>query len=144
INLFVKGIVDDKLLINYLAQEGKYVINRSSINSIFKEFDSGIKFQIITSNLGNGKSVLVRQLSITALSQGYKVFLMKDYGRNFEKELDRIINLPEFKIIVIENYNLYLKSLRILKYSNLFNTKIIFTARTYINDSFYSELINST
>ncbi len=143
IDLLVKGQINFSHLYNYGEEEGKYFVHRYEVERIIEDLEKCFNVAVIHSHLGNGKTGFIYSLGTSLIKKGDKVFLLKNIKDTFAEEFERISKLRGRKYIIIENYNLYIKYIKIFKLYRDINTKFIFTARSFINDVFYNNLISS-
>ncbi|MDK0804016.1 SIR2 family protein [Clostridium perfringens] len=134
-----------KINYNHLVNnsKSKYIIKRDITDSIVNQLLSDIELEIITSDLGNGKTIFLEYLKKELANYG-DVYTLTEINNYFIDDLDMISKSTNKKFIFVENYNLYLNS-KYFKYFNLHKSKtmkFIFSARSYINDNFYVKLVD--
>lgn len=132
-----------KINYNHLVNNSKneYIIKRDITDRIVKELLADVELEIITSDLGNGKTIFLEYLK-KELSNYGDIYTLTEINSYFIDDLDIISKNTNRKFIFVENYNLYLNS-KYFKYFNLHKSqsmKFIFSARSYINDNFYVKL----
>lgn len=140
-DLFIKGNIKLNHLINRVGKE-KYFVDRTKIDKIIEDLNQNITLAIIHSDLGNGKTGIINNLISMLLHNG-EIYVLNNKGSEFSEEIEKIAMKEGIKYIIVEDYNLYLKEIKLLKLYKSHNIKFIFTARSYINDIFYLQLINS-
>lgn len=139
--LLIKGNIKLTHLINNVGKE-KYFVNRTSKDSIITGLKDRLKLIVIHSDLGNGKTCIINSL-IAGLIKESHVFLLKKHNENLNDELEKVSKKEGIKYIIIEDYNLYLNQMKLLRLYKSNNIKLIFTARSFINDVFYLQLLES-
>lgn len=135
-DLFLHGIVSDNLVC-YSINEPKsypYYVYREKLDFAFKLIENGCRRLVIHSDLGNGKTLFIKGLSIMLSKSGYDVYEFKRDEVSMERELDTICNIKGNRtVIVLENYSSYKN---VLKYLKLRCTDqiLLFTERSVKND----------
>ncbi|CAG9612000.1 hypothetical protein BACCIP111899_01172 [Bacillus rhizoplanae] len=137
--LLVNGDVDELLLYLYKDTD-KYLIRRDVSKNIIESLDNkNVKIAIIHSFLGNGKTVLSKQLSYE-LTGKFNVYEFNGYEVNWELELEKISKEDVPTLIVIDDYqnslDMIFKAINISRN----NLKLLLTSRTSINISVYHRL----
>lgn len=147
-NLFLRGEVDRGLVYKSLLEPGQnppYYVLRSNLAIISKYAEQKKKTFLITSSLGNGKTLLCLGIAHKALLEGYKVFWLKpeydDYHIN--RDITSLCRDKEPIVVVVENYYRYLKNLHYLRANRTSKVILILTARTDINDHYYDRLLDA-
>lgn len=141
IRLFVDGEVKREIL--YSALEKEYVFARTCNDQIFDFITGTGKAVIIHSDLSNGKSIIAQQLMIRLRSVGKVYNILENVDSQLADDLEYIATQKGMHYIFVENYNQLIDSdawnvVCNYRYSNI---KYVFTARSYINDNFYSRII---
>ena len=87
---------------------------------------------MLTSELGNGKTLFIKEL-LPILSKKFKhIFLIDDYNLNYINEIEEICNKikDELIIFVIDDYNFFIPLLSVLLNFDLSNIRLVLTSRT--------------
>ncbi len=140
IRLFVDGVVKDNISYSIFSKE--YLFERDCVREIIDFFDNEGKLTIIHSDIANGKSIALKQLEIKLIQSGNIFYLNDDINDDLLSDLEYISVLKGNQYIICENYNQLIdsKAWELLKRFQVGNIKYIFTARSYINDNFYSRV----
>lgn len=143
IRLFVKGDVDYNCLAASLALPAQYLygLYRTILDRVVEDIDNGTRNILIQGSLGNGKSVLLDELSLTLGKRGYRVFSFKRYYDGWENELESICAEEDKKTaIIIDSYAQHRKVFEKLE---LFRTDqiLIVAERTLVSDVSYEWLV---
>lgn len=133
-SLLFKGDINKKLV----SDDNKYIINRYINDTVCELINSGNNYIIVHSHLGNGKTCMMELLSHKLLNLG-EVYKLVDIDC-FGKELERINSRNGKKIILIDNYNMYINDLEVIKIFKNKDLHFVFTSRTYINDNYRTRL----
>ena len=137
--LFYGEIRMDKI---FSSNRSKYLITRKCVNEIINDVTGIYTAVIIHSDLGNGKSVILRELEVKLISKG-RVFFLNELNPYLQDDMDYICSLRGMKFVFVENYN------RIIDYdeAKIFSKyqrddiKFIFTVRTYLNENLYQHFL---
>ena len=128
--------------------EGKYLVlgdNRpiskdSRMIGLIDEKDILGKRQaiIIHSMMGNGKTVLLKQLAVDLCSKG-RVFFLDDINSYIQDDLDYLSEQKGLKFIFVDNYTRIIDSeyARVLSNCAQSGMKFIFSVRSYMYDNSY-------
>lgn len=140
IKLFVDGAVKDEIV--FSSNIDRYLFKRKCMQQIF-DFITGTGIvAIIHSDLSNGKSILLKQLSTELMAIGTVYVLGEEMGTALADDLEFIANSKGMHYVIVENYNQLIESVAwsIIKRYRYSNVKYIFSARSYINDNFYGRV----
>lgn len=143
IRLFIKGDVDYNCLAASLALPTQYLygLYRTILDIVVQDINSGSRNILIQGSLGNGKSLLLDELSLTLTKRGYNVLCFKRYYDGWENELESICAEEGKKtVIIIDNYAQHRK---IFEKLELFRTDqiLIVAERTLVSDVSYEWLV---
>lgn len=130
IDMFVYGKINIELLEKSVLSNNNYVIFRNKIEKIAEELVS--RHVLITSDLGNGKTLFIKEL-LPVLSKKFKnIYIIDDYNSNCAKELEEIctMNNDQLIILVIDDYDYFIPLLSLLLNYKLSNIRLILTSRT--------------
>lgn len=123
VNLITEGYVDEHLLDFSIRQPDyfPYFLYRDKIDTIKSKIASGIRNFIITSDIGNGKTILLKALSLILQRQDYEVFILDRELPAAIEELEFICeNIKQPTIFIVENYSNHID---ILNKFNIFRTE---------------------
>lgn len=119
----------------YLQQETLFPKNKQPFLVIREGLDNAIsalnenKHIVILSDIGNGKSVFLRQLA-TKLSQEYKVYFLKHKSNDmaiYKQDIYKIAQQKHISYVIIDSYTRYLEFVRFAYLQK--NIKLILSAR---------------
>lgn len=138
IRLFVDGIVKDDIAYSIFINQ--YLFERDCVKQIISFMNEGGRLAIVHSDLANGKTIALKQLEIKLIQKGNVYYLSEDLTYDLLADLEYLSTQKGYHFIICENYNQLIDSdiWDILKRIQFSNIKYIFTARSYINDNFYS------
>lgn len=132
--LFESGYLDKGLIYSHITDD-TYVVRRSVIGEICDSLRKDeFSVHVVHSNLGNGKTCFMEYL-MCYLSDKYDVYCFKQSYEDIEQELRFIAGNTGKKVIFIEDYNLYIRLLRTIRYYCNSDWCLIASCRTYINEN---------
>lgn len=143
IQLFVKGDVRPDYLAASMSLPNEYLycITRSNLKDIEQSIEDGYRNILIQSSLGNGKTILLDELTIMLAKKGYSIFSFKKYYDGWENEIESICSESSNKtVIIVDNYA---QHRRLFEKLELFRTDqiLIVAERTLVSDVAYEWLI---
>jgi hypothetical protein len=128
---FMYGDIDDSLIDEAVSgiQRVPYLILRHQATNIFTHLCKG-KNIIVYSELGNGKTTLVRILRTMLLVEGYRVFYVGDPEEDFIGDLDLLMKSSQQVIVIFDGIERYIEVLTHLSYAQPENIYFLAAART--------------
>lgn len=144
LDLLAFGVRSHPLISESLHFEKTFFLERSEADEVFHLIDSGKKLIVISSDLGNGKSLFLDGIRIRALEKGFRVFDVRERVEEAALELEAIAKLPEKILITIEEYQNWLPEIRSFQMNAGDRAVLIVTARNYINDLAIDDLLKAT
>ncbi len=130
---------------NELIQEGMtsdnvppFLIRRAKIDEAKNQIKKN-QIICINSELGNGKSIFLKEFALNLVIDGYKVLYLSDETGNYIRDLDILIGKDEESILFIDSYSNYKSFVDFLSNRHLGKVKIVLSERTSIHHSFYQE-----
>ncbi|TFW08733.1 hypothetical protein E4K72_07505 [Oxalobacteraceae bacterium OM1] len=119
-----------------------YVVDRAALQQAedaLKERDV-----VLTSELGNGKTVLLEQLAVRMASKGWEVFRLLSDNKETRKELERLVRTGSRILIIADPY---IPLLDVIDFVSIRRQgkeiRFALTARTNIHDAFIDRLENA-
>jgi hypothetical protein len=140
LNLFELGEFDDKAISASMAQGIPYYLRRSKLPQIINHVKGGSKAVAVSAALGNGKSLLLKELEVRAIEDGYRVFRTGVQSDGAALEFERIANEDGKILLIVDNYQNWFSEIRAFCQVNTDRTRVVATARDSIHDVLYSRL----
>lgn len=139
--LFLKG--DIKMENLFSTCSDKYTVKRALCDEIENDILGQTQAIIIHSMMGNGKTVLLKQLAVDLCSKG-RVFFLDDISSYIQDDLDYLSEQKGLKFIFIDNYTRIIDSeyARVLSNCKQSGMKFIFSVRSYMYDNSYQRFKN--
>ncbi|MCA2411539.1 hypothetical protein [Rhizobium leguminosarum] len=116
----------------------EYCIPRS--RHLASVFDAKVNRFIVTSDLGNGKSVFLEQLTFEAHSRGYEVFAVNTQLTEALAELDQILPSAGKRLYLVDGYVRYRKAVRHIGKRLPANSILVCAGGQGIDHILYSEI----
>ncbi|PPD39885.1 MAG: hypothetical protein CTY16_18595 [Methylobacter sp.] len=93
---------DDLLLTPVIENDNKYTVQREVVSEIIKLLTKERpNFFSIFSEISNGKSIALYQISRALIEKDYRVFMLVDTSRNWSKEIQSIFNTEQRNVAFI-------------------------------------------
>ncbi len=129
------NITDDRMQDETIRQLGKppFLIPRNKIERALEIIENNkVKILVVTGDIGNGKTIFLKQLAIKLVKKG-QVFTLKIKGNeaSMKQDIDKIVKLNKNSIIVIDSYTRYTKVLEYIISQHYDDLIIILAARKY-------------
>jgi hypothetical protein len=144
LDLLAFGVRTDELISESLHFEKTFFLERSETDEVFHLIDSGDRLIVISSDLGNGKSLFLDGVRLRALEKGFRVFDVRERVEEAALELEYIAKLPDKILVTIEEYQNWLPEIRSFRMNASDRAVLIVTARNYINDLAIDDLLEAT
>ncbi len=142
-NTYFLGKYSDKIMDKDATGSYKYVIHRHDLSFILNNLHNKRVF-LITSDLGNGKTLLCNQLRNELRTKDVHVFQFKHWTNTTNDEIENISCIRGKKcVVIIDNYQSHFDILYKFYQYNSSNIVYILTARTSINLLSFRRLCNT-
>lgn len=138
------GQLDQEYIDNGISaiQTKPYLIIREQIDEVVNLL-SVKSFVSIIAELGNGKSVFLRELMSYFSMQGKKVFILENLDSDYVSDLEKIHNLQTQSIVIIDNYTLNFDVVLHISQFCSSNIVTIISDRSNNHDRFRKKIIDS-
>lgn len=135
-DLLLQGRIEEKFLWADPAAERKseYLLSRETIGQIGADKKRNSNY-IITSDLGNGKTVFSYQIAHHYLKAGYRVFWLRDDAYDCFDDVESICGLNVPCLIIIENYARKLALVEHVTLKRHSNVILVLTERTSVHEN---------
>lgn len=140
IELFFNGVIEMRNI--FSIRRSQYIVERCCCQEIEKDI-MNYQAAIVHSDIGNGKSVILRELESRLISRGM-VFYLEQLNSFIQDDMEYICTLRGVKYIFIENYNRIIDS----EYVKIFgrfqkeDIRFIFSVRSYLNENLYQRFLD--
>ncbi|WP_322007445.1 SIR2 family protein [Paraburkholderia tropica] len=140
-SLLLRGQVKDNLVIDRVLGNARtdYVFSREIEKEMVEDLPKSDNI-VIHGDLANGKSMLLRVLSAQLLTQGYRVFWLRDEAYDCLEEIEQIINIDDPVAFVFDNYSRKLKLITHANIKRKATTRILLSARTMDHEASEEDL----
>lgn len=138
--MLMYGEIDDKYIDNFMLGNSKRpcLTYRDAVDEVKKNvFKNNI---VITGALGNGKSILLKEIRVALSTLSYTVYEIGDSEGDYIADIDYIGKLSQNSIILLDGYEQYLNIIKHVVRSNYGNITLILTARIADHEYHRSDL----
>ncbi|CAG1023050.1 hypothetical protein DOJK_02058 [Patescibacteria group bacterium] len=142
-NFILYGQLDKEYIDNAMSanQTKPFLIVRNCIEEIENLLKTN-KYLAVLSDFGNGKSIILKEAMATFAMLGRQVFFLRNPDGDYVKDIEKIDNLAEDSIIVIDDYSFNLEILIHIAKFNSEKIKVIFSDRSNNHDRLRRSLID--
>jgi hypothetical protein len=140
IDLLLFGKRSNDYIVESLGTGKKFLMERSKVQFTLQKLEEGSRFFVISSDLGNGKSMFLENLRYRASELGYRVYDVIERNENILAELEHLSTNEEKTVLIIEEYQNWIDEIATFCLSANQNASIIVTARNAVNDVMLDEL----
>jgi hypothetical protein len=119
-----------------------YYLQRDCLKFIFQLLENNHTIAL-TSNIGNGKTLLLEGVKYEATAQGFRVFEAVEQTSGVAAELERIASAGGSILVVIDNYEGWLSSLKHFRAMAGPGMKLVVAARNSVHDVLEDDLADS-
>lgn len=139
-DLFFNGVIEMENI--FSVNRPKYIVERAYCEEIENYITGEYRAIIIHSDIGNGKSVILRELESRLVTRG-TVFYLEQLNSFILDDMEYICTLRGIKYIFIENYNRIIDSEYIKLFSRFQREDIryVFSVRSYLNENLYQRFL---
>lgn len=113
--------------------EDQYLFRRNCTSKVINALNEG-KTALIHASLGNGKTIIINQVSNYYAENNYSVYEINRLEDNWESEIDSLSQIKEPVLLVIENYHRYIDVVKYFILHKKDNQKLLLSERSDIND----------
>lgn len=142
INLLLYGDVKRDLLLESLRSDKRYILKRDSSEDVFNLFDRGHHICLASSELGNGKSLLLETVNYLALRKGFRVFNVRERNEESIVEFQTLLEMPHKILITIDGYQEWLDEIKSFSLLAASDKYLFLTARNALHDVLYDDLVD--
>lgn len=140
-DLFFNGMIEMENI--FSVHRPRYIVERDCCQEIERDITGDYRAVIVHSDIGNGKSVILREMESRLASRG-TVFYLENLNSFIQDDMEYICSLRGVKYIFIENYNRMIDS----EYAGVFglfqreDIRFLFSVRSYLNDNLYQRFLD--
>ncbi len=143
-DLLLWGQRNEQLVAESLRTKTTYYLYRAQIDSTLDGIEKGNRVVVVSSDLGNGKSMFLEGLRLRALERGFRVFDLCDHNDGVDKELEAIARAGEKVLVTIEEYQNWLDQIRLFSVNAGNEAALVLTARNAVHDVLIDDLTEMT
>nr|WP_319511475.1 SIR2 family protein [uncultured Draconibacterium sp.] len=140
-SLLQDGDINERILqfSIFSPDEFPYYVYREKLDKVINVIKNGDENILITSDIGNGKTMFIKGLSYLLHKNGYSVFQYDRFTTFEDEEIQRICESESKAVVIIESYTHHYDVIEKIESSRC-DVKLILTERSMINDVTYSKL----
>ncbi|EKO3405044.1 SIR2 family protein [Vibrio fluvialis] len=129
-SLLLYGDIKDSAVDSFVVGDVRvpFLIDRVYLEHVLRSLDKG-RHTVLYGALGNGKTVILKELKSSLSMKGYNVYEVDDLEGDFVADLDYLSTLSSESIIIIDDYEQYLPILDHVAKTQINNVYIVATAR---------------
>lgn len=143
-DFILQGDIDQSYIDNFVAGSPArpyFVLRLMKDDILSKIYEQ--KNILIISEMGNGKSMLLRHLQSELSINGYDVYSVIEDNRKTKLDVEKIIKLNKKSIIFIDSYSLYFDFVKYLVSLNNEKIQFVLSDRSNLNDRYLDYLDNA-
>lgn len=140
LELLLYGQCKHEMVSESLKSGQIFLLERKANDRIFNEIKKGKRIIVIHSDMGNGKSMLLERLQIQAIEYGYRVFKTREPSDEATLDIQKIARMDGKILVIIEEYQRWLKEIETFKLTANDNAVLLLTARSTIHDVVFDDL----
>ena len=140
--LFLYGDLKPELLGSNSSNSASryYVIDRREIASAVASLNAG-QDVVLTSELGNGKTVALRQISVTLSEHGWSVFNITQDSKLIRRELSHLISANVPTILLIDGYIPFIELIDYVALRRIGKQiRFLLTSRSHVHELYLDRL----
>jgi hypothetical protein len=119
-NLLTRGVLDKEKAELSLSDNNAYtyIIKREECNKVLSKLNENERLISITAEFGNGKTILLNELSNILYVAGYQVFELIDFDLDFTSDFEIFKKSDKKSVLLIDRYA---DCLDLIKYAQILN-----------------------
>lgn len=140
-DLLLLGKLNEHILYHSLVNSNdyKYFSYREMLLTTKADIKNGENSILVESNLGNGKSLFLRALSVLLAKDGYKVFFFEKHRATIEREMQRICDDFDNAVVIFDDYHTVREQIAFFCQRRK-NQILITSERTHIHEVTYDDI----
>lgn len=144
LNFILHGSIASQYIDNAISanQAKPFLIIRRSLEEIERILTYNNSIALV-SDFGNGKSIILQEAMASLATLGKQVFFLQSPDGDYVRDIEKINELREPSILVIDDYSLHLDILIHIAKFNSENIKVIFSDRSNNHDRLRTSLIDA-
>jgi predicted PilT family ATPase len=116
-----------------------YFSYRENLETVKEDIKNRENSILVESNLGNGKTLFLKALSILLVKDGYKVFFFEKYRTSIEREIQKICDDYDNAVVIFDDYHTVREEISF--FSQRRKKQILITSeRTHIHEITFDDI----
>jgi hypothetical protein len=143
-NLLMYGDVEDSVIDSFVLDDIKipFLIDRPYLDSVLRSINNN-RHVIFYGALGNGKSLLLKELRSSLSVQNMNVYNVDDLEGDYIGDIDHLSTFASHSIIILDDYEKYLLIIEHISRSKVENLTIVASARIADHEYHREKLIEN-
>lgn len=128
--LLMYGDLNNAHIDNFMLGNSKvpFLVRRTMIDKILSFIDSG-RNVILYSSLGNGKTILIKQLRSLLTQKGFECYEVCDEDADYIDDIDFLSKSKEQCVIILDRYEQYINIIEHISLANYENITVLAASR---------------
>jgi hypothetical protein len=144
INLLLFGDIKQDQILESLKTDKRYLLKRESSEEVFRLFDAGHHICLVSSDLGNGKSLFLENINFLSAKKNFRVFNVRERNEESIIEFEHLLKLQGKILIAIDGYQDWLDEINSFSVNSSQDKYLLLTARNALHDVLYDDLVGRT
>jgi hypothetical protein len=107
-------------------------------------FDAGHHICLVSSDLGNGKSLFLENINFLSAKKNFRVFNVRERNEESIIEFEHLLKLQGKILIAIDGYQDWLDEINSFSVNSSQDKYLLLTARNALHDVLYDDLVGRT
>lgn len=140
-NLLLKGNINNNVLYHSLLNPDryKYFLHREKLDIALELIQTGANNILIEANLGNGKTLFLKALSMLLKKKGYEVFYYEKYRTCVNSEIQQICDKFDNAAVVFDDYHTAKEEIKY--FCSLRKNQLLITSeRIHLHEVIYDQI----
>lgn len=134
--LLLYGAADSGLVHHAVADgNSAYLIPRTALVAVVESFRGKTRFCVVTSDIGNGKTIFAESVSAALTQRGWKVYWANDSDNETLSEIDAVGATGQDALVVVDGYRSWTPHLEGLLEGLPATVRLLFTERSAVHDA---------
>lgn len=116
------------------TQAKPYLITRKVVNDVVEKL-SKKQFVVLHSELGNGKTIMLKQIASRLYLSGKKVYFLKNDDGDYASDIDLLSSAIDESVLIIDGYSRYMDIIRYFTQVNPSKICLLVSDRTINHES---------
>jgi SIR2-like domain len=116
------------------TQEKPYLVVREIVNDVVEKLNKK-HFVVLHSELGNGKTIILKQIASHLYLSGKKVYFLENDDGDYAGDIDRLLAANDESVLIIDGYSRHIDTIRYFMQVNPSKICLLVSDRTINHES---------